>query len=630
MGYKTQASPDWTDCPAPCLCKWTYGKKSALCSSANLTSVPTLNSDLQVLDLQHNLITYLRKDEFSAAGLLNLQRIYLKDTNIKEIHRDSFRDLKILVEVDLANNHISVIPRDTFAGNDRLKVLILSGNPLKQLSNEQFPSLPHLRSLELENCQIHSIGKDAFIRLEQLEKLNLRKNELEKISEIVFMPILNLKSLSLEGNPWRCDCELKEFRNWYLLSKLHSVALHCHDPKRLSFKLWQEIPADEFACPPVVETTDKVIRLHAGENITFGCNVKGDPEPEAIWLFRGFPIGTLNATHPDQVISVEVENGLKDKWINISLYNVTKYDSGDYSCVAKNFLSKVSENVSLFVQQEVVAVTLETPDSALPIAGLVGGSVFTIAITFSSVICICLMCSYKRRRKRHRRKGRIKSGSFNDQDKKLLDVSISTSTDRPSGTQSLEMFGSCHGDMKLPESSSSLTMEMCEPVQITIDRHSSEPGSIIPIAAAYPTTFGVYPPPVDFASARVCPNAGYGNIFISVSVSKDPFLDAEGYPDLLEIPCKGKGVGNATPEMSFCRMPVSSYATLPRRALRSIERAQTPHQPGPIYDRLGKRVTMQGSSTLSLPDAQNESQTPSPETPKEPPITIEVDEYVSL
>lgn len=619
------ASPDWTDCPPPCLCKWTYGKKSALCASSNLTSVPTLNSDLQVLDLQQNFISYLKKDEFSSAGLLNLQRIFLKNSSLREIHRDAFRDLKILIEVDLSNNYISVIPRDTFAGNDRLKVLILSGNPLKQLFNEQFPTLPHLRSLELENCQIRILARDAFVQLDQLEKLNLRQNDLENLSEVVFVPLVSLKSLALEGNPWKCDCSLRAFRNWYLISKLHSVSLSCSEPGRLKGKLWEDIQAMEFACAPEVKVTEKMIREHAGGNVTFGCHIKGDPEPEVKWYFKGYQIGSPNATHSEQMLIEEIE-GIVDKWVNVSIFNLTKADAGEYSCSAKNFLDRVVRNLTLYVQQDVVVVTLSKTEAVYPISRLVNGGVFTLVVVFIVIAFSCVFFGYQKRRSRHRRKGRIKdSGSFTDQDKKLLDVSITTSTERQSATQSMEMFGSCQGELKMPESSSSMTLELGEPVQIAIDRHNQE-NAMIPIATAYPTSFGLatYAPTLDYNS-RILPNSGYGNIFISVSVSKDPFLDSERYPDLLEIPCKGKGVvGVNAPEFPFCGMPVSSYATLPRRPARSSER----QQPGPLYDKLGRRVTMQGSSTLSLPDAQSEEEAASVQ--KEPVITLEVDEYVSL
>jgi len=43
---------DWTDCPTACRCKWTSGKKTALCANGGLSSVPAaLDGDMQASSL---------------------------------------------------------------------------------------------------------------------------------------------------------------------------------------------------------------------------------------------------------------------------------------------------------------------------------------------------------------------------------------------------------------------------------------------------------------------------------------------------------------------------------------------------------------------------------------------------
>lgn len=68
-------------CPSMCQCKWRSGKKTVLCESASLTSIPnSIESDTQVLNLNENdLNEFLTKTStsFSSLGLTNLQRIYL-------------------------------------------------------------------------------------------------------------------------------------------------------------------------------------------------------------------------------------------------------------------------------------------------------------------------------------------------------------------------------------------------------------------------------------------------------------------------------------------------------------------------------------------------------------------------
>lgn len=556
------AAPDWTDCPAPCRCKWSSGKKTATCKDAAFTSLPdTLDSEMQVLDLSGNSITRLVKDGFKNAGLMNLQRIYLRNSKVREIHRDAFRDLIILVELYLTDNEISTIHPDTFHGNERLRVLYLSGNPLRRLIQAQFPTLPHLRTLELESCQLEHVHREAFVHLVALESLNLKSNHLHSLSERAFMN-LHLKSLALDSNPWRCDCDLRVFRDWFLTSNLHSVSLTCSEPDVLRNRLWEEVPTEDFACAPEVTLTSQTqVQVEAGGNVSFGCHVIGDPEPKVTWMFEGSPIN-------HSWVILEAEEGILDKWANISVFNVSDADAGVYSCVAKNSLAVVSRNVTLVLPEVVTATTLSKSDSGLVwwVALCVG-----IAVGLSAVCTVTALCCVKSRNRKRRRNLKA-SVSFTDQEKKLLDVSIATTTDR--GTGSTEALGP---DMELME----------PPVHITIE---SEP---LPLA--------VFPPPPEFSTSAL-PAGAYGNIFISVSVSRDPSIDASRCPDLLDLPHRAKPVYHG-------------MATLPRRPCAA-----------PQYDNMGPRVTAGGSSTLSLPDSTAELPPPPP-PPSCVPLTPE---FVSL
>ncbi|XP_018561292.1 reticulon-4 receptor-like 2 [Anoplophora glabripennis] len=560
------AAPDWTDCQSPCRCKWSSGKKTAVCKDAGFTGIPgTLDGDMQVLDLSGNSISKLPKAVFKSVGLINLQRIYLSNTGLSEIHRDAFKDLIILVELDLSHNRITSLHPETFYGNERLSVVYLTGNPLGRLVRAQFPPLRYLKTLDLESCHLESINKEAFIHLTALETLNLKYNLLQNLSEAAFMNFANLKTLALDGNPWRCDCELRGFRDWFLASKLHSVPLVCSEPETLSDQLWEHVPSGEFACPPqVFAHPQNQVQAEAGGNVSFGCHVLGDPEPQVSWLYEGYPI---NHTW----LVVEAEEGLLDKWANISIYNVSDADVGLYTCVARNILDSASVNVSLVLPEVVTATTLSKSDTKIVWWGLV---MVSVAVGFSAVVTVIAVCCVRSRNNNQRRNMKA-SVSFTDQEKKLLDVSIATTTDR--GTGSCEALG--------PE------LEVMDPpVHITIER---EP---LPIA--------VFPPPPEFSGSAV-PAGPYGNIFISVSVSRDPSIDVTRCPDLLDLSHRPKPVYHG-------------MATLPRRPCAA-----------PQYDNMGPRVTAGGSSTLSLPDATAPIVTELPPPPPPPCVPL-TPEFVSL
>lgn len=558
------ASPDWTDCQNPCHCIWSSGKKTAICKNGGFTTIPTnIDAEIQILDLTGNHIRFLSKDAFRHVGLINLQRIFMSKTGLIDINRDAFRDLIILIEIDLSHNKIGKLHPKTFSGNERLRVLYLSGNPITHLVQEQFPILPHLRILDFEGCKIESVHEDAFVYLSALESLNLKYNALANISETVFMNFANLKTLLLDGNPWNCDCHLRGFRNWFLSSNLVSMPLSCARPDFLKNKRWEEISSEEFACPPTVAVSPQnVVQAEAGGNVTFGCHIKGDPEPQVSWFFEGYPI---NHTW----LILEAEEGILDKWANISIFNVSETDVGTYSCVARNVLDTVVRNVSLVLPEVVTATTVSKSE-----IGYVWWTVVVVgvAMSFSALCTMVAVCCVRSRNSKVGREMKA-SVSFTDQEKKLLDVSIATTTDR--GTGSCEAIG--------PED----IIE--QPVHITIER---EP---LPVA--------VYPPPPEF-SGTLHPSGPFGNIFISVSLSRDHPLDTIRRPDLLDLPHRSKAVYHG-------------MATLPRR----------PSAVPSHYDNMGPRITAGGSSTLSLPGSGVDELPPPPPPPSCVPLTPE---FVSL
>lgn len=416
---------DWSlSCASNCTCKWTNGKKSAICSSLQLTTIPnTLSTELQVLVLNDNHIPYLNREEFSTLGLLNLQRIYLKKSEVQYIHKESFRNLKILVEIDLSDNKLEMLDKDTFMGNDRLRILYLNGNPLKRLAAYQFPILPHLRTLDMHDCLISYIDPMSLANLNLLEFLNLKNNLLESLSEYVFQHMANLKTLSLEENPWQCNCKLRKFRGWYVNSRLSSVSLVCKGPPAQKDRTWDSVDDELFGCPPRVEifNNEEVQNIDIGSNTTFSCLVYGDPLPEVAWELNGKILDNDNVLFDSESIA-------SDKlWSNLTVFNVTSLDAGTYACTGSNSIGSMTQNISIYLSEIVQHVLEKTPETFWYFGLIMGifGTVFLL-ISISFVVCLCKRTT---RQHRHANKAGVKSSvSFNDQEKKLLDSSVTTTT----------------------------------------------------------------------------------------------------------------------------------------------------------------------------------------------------------
>lgn len=523
-------SDDWTfSCPTNCTCKWSNGKKSVICNALQLTEIPkTLSTEVQVLVLNENHIAQLNREEFTTLGLVNLQRIYLKKSTVTSVHRDAFKNLKILVEIDLSENGIETLDKNTFNGNDRLRILYLNGNPLKMLMAYQFPVLPHLRSLDLHNCQINSIDPLAFANLELLELLNLKNNLLENLPDTVFQYMRNLKTLQLEGNPWRCDCHLRLFRNWYVQNHEKSASLQCTSPLALQTKAWSSIDELQFGCQPTVDVySEDIFNVDIGSNVTLSCLIYGDPLPTVAWELNGRDIINDNVLTEDETIGNKL-------WRNITILNITNYDAGIYVCAARNDIGSASRNISIYLTEIVQHVIEKGPETFWYFGLILGtfGTVFCL-ITISFLVCLCKKTT-RRRRSIKNIKGSV---SFNDQEKKLLDLSITTNDRQDSGEVA-----------NTPSAAKSANEPVIalEPVQITIENLSRN--------EEFPMNVGVFTPPPEFCSNA---NPAYGNIFISVALTQDVIDNPEQmYPDLLNIP--NRVIGKLFP------INVSSYATLPR------------------------------------------------------------------
>lgn len=146
--------------------------------------MPTLNRDIQLLNLTNNLIVGLESDEFYEKKFINLQKIFLNHNKISYVHHRAFNKLTGLVELDLSYNIISELESDVKTKDQQ--TVIDNNTRTRRIEEEEdengngkvttfLNDLIHLRTLNLANNKLTSLKGSPFVALSQLRQLYLSR-----------------------------------------------------------------------------------------------------------------------------------------------------------------------------------------------------------------------------------------------------------------------------------------------------------------------------------------------------------------------------------------------------------------------------------------------------------------------
>ncbi|XP_013187168.1 leucine-rich repeat-containing protein 24 [Amyelois transitella] len=380
-------------CPSGCACKWRDGKQLVECLNRGFKAIPdSLDPQTQILEFAGNDLQVLQKEIFRKLNILDLQKIYLQNCKLHKIDNNAFKGLSNLVELDLSNNYLTVIPCTNFEYFHNLMKLIMNNNLVTTIKSHCFEPLSFLTNLELSDCKIEVIEQEAFSGLTHLQWLRLSGNKLSNIQGENSFPS-TLKGIELQNNTWNCDCHLRDLHTWLRnFDQIHDVEPICSSPERLRKRTISSIYERDLACVPKVTPVSMHIEMNIGSNVTLECSVKAIPEAKISWLYQGQVIPNYTNTVLDSRDIYFIENGLTDKKSELYIFNVGIDDNGTYSCVAENSAGKVWANYSLkvIVKEEPVVIVVSFPQRHLVVIVTI---VFLVIVLLIAIIAVVLLKS---------------------------------------------------------------------------------------------------------------------------------------------------------------------------------------------------------------------------------------------
>lgn len=381
-GLGISSSKGISSCQTVCACKWKGGKQTVECIKQHLMTVPdNIDANTQVLDLSGNNLHSLPNNVFYDNGLVNLQKIFLRESSIGQIDDEAFKGLTNLVELDLSTNMLTSVPSTALFHITSLRELILHGNPLAKVVGNSFRAVHSLTKLDLSHCDLVSIAPESFKDLHILQSLKLNGNRLSELRPRTIETLSQLHGIEIHDNPWYCDCRLRAAKIWLTQNNIpYPVAPACTGgPQRLLNRSFSDLTIDDFACRPELMHGSRTVEATTGDNATILCRTSGVPSPKVSWYFNGKQLVNGTAFSTFQKVYV-MEDGEFEKRSRLIVTNVQESDSVDFFCTSENRAGSTETNFTLHVSMRQAGM-----------AALANGEIMGLTAILSVVILSILL-----------------------------------------------------------------------------------------------------------------------------------------------------------------------------------------------------------------------------------------------
>ncbi|NXW54598.1 GPV protein, partial [Eurystomus gularis] len=213
--------------------------------------------DLSKLTLYKNPLKSLPEVLFGE--MRHLGSLWLYHTKLSTIPDFVFSNLTNLELLVLSfNPELSVLPKNAFSGLNELRGLSLHTNNISSLPEGIFLCLRKLRNVSLFDNRLEVLPRNLFHNLKHLQKVYLNSTKLQSLPEDVFTGLPELQEVFLDDNPWKCDCQILGFQEWFqknmeIIKNVSSVM--CHSPLALQNISLVTLTVDHLKCLPTTALT---------------------------------------------------------------------------------------------------------------------------------------------------------------------------------------------------------------------------------------------------------------------------------------------------------------------------------------------------------------------------------------
>lgn len=281
----------------------------------------------------------LRRSNFSGYADRFLEHLYMSECGIEELEPSTFADLFGLRWLDVSNNRLRRLERDTFRDLS-LEHLFLNGNREIEILPDSFHGLA-TTGLYLHDCLLSSLAPEALHPVRSgLRYLWLNGNRLERVDRGLLEVFSSLHHLRLGSNPLLCNCDviwLKEFFDSNEDIFRGALPPTCAWPAKLKARHFSELDVELFRCR--VPMFSRVEAFFNDSQIRLNCRATGDPAPSLYWIQ---PSGSASRYSPPADLEVQENEG-------VLLIGGDPADSqrGMYICIANNEAGNVTLTIDI-------------------------------------------------------------------------------------------------------------------------------------------------------------------------------------------------------------------------------------------------------------------------------------------